>query len=193
MVVSCKIDSTESVICKNTDFYIIVDWSNPTWLCSALPASTCAHCPGQSQPFSHSVSQVHHHPNQSSAFTGLGQEDKQIDFALPGCTLWWPGDISALRIFPVRNDKKMLSSLQAPLAQREAPKTHGALCNLAVTCGAAEQVCWCQTAHVQLTQLYRYCSPGEQQQLWLHNSILQPSVLTQGACYVWYTCSCWFH
>lgn len=155
--------------------------------------TTCTLPGAEPTPFSPGLPSVHHHPNQSSAFTGLGQEDQQTDFALPGSTLWWPGHISALWPFPVRNDKQMLSSLQAPPAWREAPKTHRALCNLAVNCGAAEQVCWCQTACVQLTQLYWYCSPGEQLQLWLHNSILQPSVLVQVACCLWYIRSYWFH
>lgn len=56
-----------------------------------------------------------------------------------------------------------------------------------------EQLCWCQTARLQLTQPHRHCSPGEQLQLWLHNSILQPSALVQVACYLWHTHSYWFH
>lgn len=184
-MVNYKTDSTEYMFCKKY-------WWLKQPILSVFSTAHINLCMlPWAKPAPFSVSQVHHHPNQSSAFTGLGQEDQHIDFALPGSALWWPGAISALWPFLVRNDKQMLSSLQA--AGREAPKTQGALCNLAVTCGAAEQVCWCQTAHLQLTQPYRHCSPGEQLQLWLHNSILQPSVLVQVACYLWHIDSYWFH
>ena len=86
MMVNCKTNSTKNFICHQ---HVLLGQPFPGMFRMHEHVHTAL---GKAdRRFSYSVSQtrpqVHHHPDQSSVFTDLGQEDQQIDFALFGSTL----------------------------------------------------------------------------------------------------------
>lgn len=142
--------------------------------------------------FSHAVSrtgpQVHHHPDQSSVFTDLGQEDWQIDFGLFGSKLWWPNYLSALQTFPARTEEQTTQPTGSWGVGESLRNVHSTV-QAGSNCEVAEWIYWCYKQHAcNSHSSLMMILPWEATVVVTQRniSILQPSVFSQLSCYSWY-------